>query len=197
MPFDDPAFWRAGAISTTVVMAIVLAMLTIDSLEAIAPGGSHVPPYTVINRHIDYAHNAKLGRDMPVIGKDEPLFGNAVSADEAGALIERGKLVIQSRACIDCHTFMGNGSYYAPDLTKAWLDPAWEAWVAITGAESREEAMVRFLMAPDQYATWQRRMPNLGISRDEAVATVAYLKWLASIDTNGFPIHFGRIRVSE
>jgi hypothetical protein len=98
MPFDDPAFWRAGAISTTVVMAIVLAMLTIDSLEAIAPGGSHVPPYTVINRHIDYAHNAKLGRDMPVIGKDEPLFGNAVNADEAGALIERGKLVIQSRA---------------------------------------------------------------------------------------------------
>jgi nitric oxide reductase subunit C len=56
--------------------------------------------------------------------------------------------------------------------------------------------MARFLMAPDQYATWQRKMPNLGISRDEAVATVAYLKWLSAIDTNGFPIHFGRIKVS-
>jgi nitric oxide reductase subunit C len=43
---------------------------------------------------------------------------------------------------------MGNGAYYAPDLTKAWLDPAWEAWIAITGAESKEEAMARFLMAP-------------------------------------------------
>ncbi len=197
MQYDDPKFWRAGAISTTVVMAIVLGMLTVDSLGAIAPGGSHVPPYTVINRHIDYVYDSKLGRDMPVIGADEPLFGKPESDADAAGLIGHGKLVIQSRACIDCHTFMGNGAYYAPDLTKAWLDPGWEAWMAITGADSKEEAMVRFLMEPDKYATWQRKMPNLGISRDEVVATVAYLKWLSSIDTNGFPIHFGRIQVNK
>ena len=197
MQYEDPKFWRAGAVSTTVVMAVVLIMLTIDSLGAISPGGSHVPPYTVINRHIEYSYDHKVGRDMPVIGKDEPLFGATVNEADAAKLIERGKLVIQSRACIDCHTFMGNGAYYAPDLTKAWLDPAWEAWIAMTGAETKEEAMVRFLMKPDYYATWQRKMPNLGISRDEAIATVAYLKWLSSIDTNGFPIHFGRIQVNQ
>jgi len=197
MQYDDPKFWRAGAISTTIVMGIVLVMLTIDSLGAISPGGSHVPPFTVINRHIDYAYNGKLGRDMPVIGGEESLFGKSVSDSEAAAMIELGKLVIQSRACMNCHTFMGNGAYYAPDLTKAWLDPAWDTWIAITGAQSKDEAMARFLMAPEQYATWQRKMPNLGISRDEAVATVAYLKWLAAIDTNGFPIHFGRIQVKR
>jgi nitric oxide reductase subunit C len=53
MRFDDPAFWRAGAISTIVVMLAVLIMLTIDSLAAISPGGSHVPPYTAINQHIE------------------------------------------------------------------------------------------------------------------------------------------------
>jgi hypothetical protein len=37
MRFDDPAFWRAGATSTVVVMAIVLIMLTIDSLAVISP----------------------------------------------------------------------------------------------------------------------------------------------------------------
>ena len=47
---------------------------------------------------------------------------------------------------MDCHTFFGNGAYYGPDLTKAWLDPAWEAWQTITDAPTREEAMVRFLM---------------------------------------------------
>src|SRR5579863_2506323 len=112
MQYDDPAFWRAGAISTTVVMSVVLAMLTVDSLGAISAGGSHVPSYTVINRHIGYAYNGKLGRDMPVLGTDEPLFGKSVNDAEAAALIDRGKLVIQSRACMDCHTFMGNGAYY-------------------------------------------------------------------------------------
>jgi nitric oxide reductase subunit C len=149
----------------------------------------------VINRHIGYAYDGKLGRDMPMLGAEELLFGRPVTEVEAAALIERGKLVIQSRACMDCHTFMGNGAYYAPDLTKAWLDPAWDAWTAITGAQTKDDAMARFLMAPDQYATWQRRMPHLGISREEAEATVAYLKWLSAIDTNGFPIHFGRIKV--
>jgi nitric oxide reductase subunit C len=197
MHYDDPKFWRAGAISTTAVMAIVLGMLTVDSLAAITPGGSHVPPYTVINRHIGYAYNDKAGREMPVLGKEEPMFGKTVTEAEAEMLIGRGKLVIQSRACMDCHTFMGNGAYYAPDLTKAWLDPAWEAWMAITGADTREEAMARFLVDPEQYATWERKMPKLGLSREEAVATVAYLKWMSSIDTNGFPIHFGAIKVGE
>ena len=197
MRFDDPNFWRAGAIATTLVMAVVLVFLTLDSLAAITTGGSHVPPYTVINQAVGYAFDKQLNRDMPVIGKAEPLFGRTVDAAEATRLIEHGKLVIQSRACIDCHTFMGNGAYYAPDLTKAWLDPAWEAWKAITSADTKEEAMVRFLMEPEKFATWERRMPNLGLTRDEAVATVAYLKWLAAIDTNGFPIHFGRMSVGE
>ena len=51
MAFGDPAFWRPRAISTIAVMSIVLIMLTIDSLSAISPGGSHVPPYTVVNQH--------------------------------------------------------------------------------------------------------------------------------------------------
>lgn len=187
MRFDDPAFWRAGAISTIAVMSVVLIMLTIDSLAAISPGGSHVPLYTVINQHIDYKFDADRGIDVPVIGGADPLFGTPLDADAAAALIGRGKMVIQSRACIGCHTFFGNGAYYAPDLTKAWLDPDWETWQAITGADTREGAMVKFLMDPEQYRTWTRTMPNLGITEAEAQALVAYLKWMAAVDTNGFP----------
>src|SRR5215475_1869725 len=65
---DDPAFWRAGAVSTIAVMSVVLIMLTIDTLAAISPGGSHVPPYTVINQHIDYKFDGNRGFDVPVIG---------------------------------------------------------------------------------------------------------------------------------
>lgn len=98
---------------------------------------------------------------------------------------------------MDCHTFFGNGAYYAPDLTKAWLDPAWEAWKAITGGETREEAMVLFLMDPVQYRTCERAMPNLHLTREEAEAVVAYLKWMSAVDTNGFPANFGRTSASR
>jgi len=194
MDFEEPAFWRAGAISTVVVMSIVLVMLTIDSLAVISPGGPNVPLYTVINQHIDYKFNANRGNDVPVIGGLEPLFGKSLDAAAAQALIDKGKLVIQSRACMDCHTFFGNGAYYAPDLTKAWLDPAWVTWQAITGAATREEAMVKFLMDPEKYRTWTRTMPDLGITQQEAEATVAYLKWMSAVDTNGFPPNFGHMQ---
>ncbi len=197
MRFDDPAFWRAGAISITLVMLCVLAMLTVDSLAAISPGGSHVPPYTVVNRHIDYVYDAGQGIDLPVIGAAEPLFGRALDDQAAAALMEKGKLVIQSRACMDCHAFFGNGAYYAPDLTKAWLDPDWKAWQAITGTTTKEDAMMKFLMDPVKYATWKRTMPNLHLSEEEARAIVAYLKWTSAVDTNGFPPNFGHVHTDR
>ncbi|HEY5898071.1 MAG TPA: c-type cytochrome [Burkholderiales bacterium] len=191
----DPAFWRAGAISTTLVMLVVLAFLTIDSLDAIRAGGARVPAYTVINQEIGYAHDARLGHAMPVIGGEQLLFGRKYAPAEAQALIAKGKRVIQSRACIDCHTFFGNGAYYGPDLTKAWLDPAWrETWMPMTRQATREGAMVEFLMQPDRYPNWSRVMPNLGIDREEAIALVAYLKWMSAVDTNGFPANFAMMQ---
>ena len=134
MQIEDPQFWRAGAISIVVVMMIVLVMLTVDSLMAIDAGGSHVPLYSVINQKIGYKFDAARGFDVPTIGEKEPLFGREYSDQDATDLIGKGKLVIQSRACIDCHTFFGNGAYYGPDLTKAWLDPAWQVGRLSPGA---------------------------------------------------------------
>ncbi len=191
MNIQDPKFWRAGAISSTVVMSVVLVFLTVDSLSAITAGGRNVPAYTVINQAIDYKFDATLNMSMPVIGGEQLLFGRKYSAAEAEALMDLGKLVIQSRACMNCHTFFGNGSYYAPDLTKAWLDPVWrQMWIPMTQADSKEEAIVRFLMNPEKYPTWGRQMPNLKITREEAVATTAYLKWMSAINANGFPSGF-------
>ena len=142
MNVQDPVFWRAGAISSTVVMSIVRVFLTVDSLSAITVGGGrNVPAYTVINQAIDYQFDATLNMSMPVIGGEQLLSGRKYSVAEAEALMNLGKLVIQSPACMDCHTFFGNGYYYAPDLTKAWLDPAWrQMWMPMTQADSKEEA---------------------------------------------------------
>lgn len=187
----DPLFWRAGAASSLIVMVAILAALTIDTLRVISTGGANVPRYSVINREIGYSYNDDAKAYEPTIGGEQPLFGRTYSEAEAHALVRRGKLVFQSRACIDCHTIFGTGAYYAPDLTKAWLDPAWrQLWMPMTQTRDRADAMVAFLMQPDKYVTWTRQMPNLHLSRGEAEAIVAYLKWTSSVNTNGFPYGF-------
>ncbi len=197
MQVDDPQFWRTGAISIVAVMTVVLAMLTVDSLSVIDAGGSHVPPYTAINQKIGYEFYPARGIDVPTVTGKELLFGREYSAAQATDLINKGKLVIQSRACMDCHTFFGNGAYYGPDLTKSWLDPAWEVWKTITDTDTKEKAMVEFLKDPPKYRTWTRAMPNLHLSDGEAEAVVAYLKWLSAVDTNGFPANFGHISTGQ
>lgn len=95
---------------------------------------------------------------------------------------------------MNCHTLLGNGAYYAPDLTKAWLDPKWEQYMAMTGKDTKEEAIAEFLQNPSSYPSHQRMMPNLGITAEEAKGLVAFLKHMSSIDTNGFPRNFGKIQ---
>ena len=197
-------FWRRSAAWVTGFASILLIWLTFDTLGQITMGTDddlkngvtkRVPGPTVINHHIDYKMSAKRGHEVPVIGDIEPFFGKEWKPDEAKALLHLGKLTSQAKNCMNCHTLLGNGAYYAPDLTKAWIDPAWSKsgpMMAMTGKSTREEAMAEFLQHPSTYPTHSRMMPDLKITADEAKGLVAFLKHMSSIDTNGFPRNFGK-----
>jgi len=203
------SFWRRSAAWVTGFATILLIWLTFDTLGQIKMGTdeelkkavaeqkvvSRVPAPTVINYHIDYKMDEKRGHEVPVIGGKEPFFGKEWSPQEARKLLHLGKLTSQAKNCMNCHTLLGNGAYYAPDLTKAWLDKAWQKggpMQAMTGKNTTEEAMAEFLQHPSQYPTHARMMPNLGITADEAKGLVAFLKHMSSIDTNGFPRNFSK-----
>ncbi|MBU1665425.1 MAG: cytochrome c [Gammaproteobacteria bacterium] len=181
------SFWRKTAIWVTAGSFVVLIFLTFDTVKQITAGTKRVPAYAnALNHRIDYVFDAKRNFQVPVIGVEEPLFGKVLTEEEAEALVSHGKLTTQAKNCMGCHTLLGNGAYYAPDLTKAWLDPAWGS------KETREQTMVDFLMNPQDrlHNALGRKMPNLKITEAEARATVAFLKWMSSIDTNGFPTNF-------
>ena len=187
------SLWKKTAIWITAIMLIVLVLLTFDTVEQITAGGARVPGYSVINQRIYYRLDPASGRryQVPVIGAAAPLFGTVLSEADAAALVDRGKLTIQAKNCMNCHTLLGNGAYFAPDLTKSWLDPAW------VDESAREPLMLAFLLDPAGNARTfgsGRRMPHLGVTEAEARAVVAYLKWMAAIDTNGFPAGFTPIR---
>ena len=180
------SFWRKTAIWVTAVSFVILIFLTFDSLSQISAGSKRVPAYSVINHRIDYVFDEKRNFQVPVIGPEEPLFGKKLTEEEAAALVSFGKVTTQAKNCMNCHTLLGNGAYFAPDLTKAWLDPSWGS------KEAREQLMVDFLKVPSDklHNAIGRRMPNLGITDEEARAVVAFLKWMSAIDTNGFPYNF-------
>ncbi len=182
-------FWRKTAIFVTAFMFVILIFLTFHSMSVILAGSEaeRVPAYSVINHRIDYTFDNERGMFRPVIGGEAPLFGTIHTEAEARALVDLGKLTVQAKNCMNCHTLYGNGAYYAPDLTKAWLDPGWG------NEQSRETLMLMFLTDPvgnaRTYGTG-RRMPDLGVTGEEARGVIAFLKWMSAVDTNGFPYGF-------
>jgi len=205
--WSDNRFWQRSAAWITGFAAVLLIWLTFDTAGQIEMGTDEdlknkktkrVPGPTVINYKITYEMSTKRGHEVPVIGEKEKFFGrDDWSEEEARALLHLGKLGSQTKNCMNCHTLLGNGAYYAPDLTKAWLDPAWGpegSMQAMTGKETKEEAMAEFLQHPSTYPTHARMMPDLGITAEEAKGLVAFLKHMSSIDTNGFPRNFGKIQ---
>lgn len=180
-------FWRKTAIFVTAGMAVVLIGLTFDSISVIKAGTARVPPYTVINHRIEYEFDGDRNMYVPVIGAEAPLFGEVLDEAQAYELVTLGKLTVQAKNCMNCHTLLGNGAYYAPDLTKAWLDRGWG------NEQAREMLMASFLKDPTSNARTYgtgRRMPDLGLTDAEARGVIAFLKWMSAIDTNGFPANF-------
>jgi len=94
--------------------------------------------------------------------------------DKLDARVAAGKWVWQKHNCNDCHTILGIGGYYAPDVTKvmSYRDNEWVS---------------RFLKDPEKVWPNARKMPNLGLKDEEVADLVAFLTWVNGIDTNNWP----------
>ncbi len=87
--------------------------------------------------------------------------------------VNAGKMVWHKYDCIGCHTILGNGSYFAPDMTKvAELKP--------------KDYLKQFLMDPKSVNP-KAAMPKFGITSEEADHLIAFLEWISKVDTNGWP----------
>jgi len=95
-------------------------------------------------------------------------------AEALDPLVAEGKWVWQKYDCNDCHTILGIGGYYAPDLTKVMStrDAAWTR---------------RFINDPEKVWPAARKMPILHVQDEEITALVAFLTWVNGIDTNNWP----------
>jgi nitric oxide reductase subunit C len=87
--------------------------------------------------------------------------------------VVRGKHLWEANNCMGCHTLLGEGGYYAPELTKV-LDRRGEGYVKAV------------LMTPVPWAPNGRKMVAYGFSEEETKDLIAFFDWIDDIDLNGF-----------
>ena len=87
--------------------------------------------------------------------------------------VVRGKKIWEKNNCMGCHTLMGEGGYYAPELTKV--------------VDRRGAAYIKAALMSE--VPWQpsgRKMVAYHMSEKDADDVVAFFTWVGNIDLNGF-----------
>ncbi|MCA9504786.1 MAG: cytochrome c [Spirochaetaceae bacterium] len=90
------------------------------------------------------------------------------------ASVVRGKHIWDSNNCMGCHTILGEGAYYAPELTRV-VERRGAEWIRI------------FLRDPEAMYPGKRRMVRYGFDEEQITDVIAFLDWIGHVDTNGFP----------
>lgn len=88
--------------------------------------------------------------------------------------VVRGKHIWETRNCIGCHTLLGEGAYFAPELGNVYTrrGPDFiKAWIKSqpTGAPGR------------------RQMPNFHLNDQQLDDLTEFLKWTSKINTEQWP----------
>jgi nitric oxide reductase subunit C len=102
-------------------------------------------------------------------------FDALTHADALDEHVVAGKRAFERHNCNDCHTILGFGAYYAPDLTRAY-------------ARLGEDGVRRRLEAPEVvFADSYRKMPQQHLAPGEIDDLSAFLRWVSRIENHDWP----------
>ena len=113
----------------------------------------------------------------------------ALTFDTQGVLPERdhrenitpevvlGKKVWEDNNCIGCHTLLGEGAYFAPELGNVY-----------TRFGNSKDAIIGFIMSrPKDGIPGRRSMPQFNLSKEELNGIAEFLKWTSEVNTANWP----------
>ncbi|RLQ23834.1 cytochrome c [Seongchinamella sediminis] len=109
-----------------------------------------------------------------------------VSTDEE-ALTEQvklGKHVWEQHSCINCHSLLGEGAYFAPELGNVWT-----RYGGRENPDAARAGLKGWIRAQPLNVPGRRVMPKIDLTDEELDALVEFLAWTDSIDTQGWPPH--------
>ena len=88
-----------------------------------------------------------------------------------------GKKVWEDNNCIGCHTLLGEGAYFAPELGNVYQRFG-----------NSKEAIIGFIKSrPVDGIEGRRSMPQFNLSDEELEGIAEFLKWTSEINTANWP----------
>jgi len=88
-----------------------------------------------------------------------------------------GKKVWEDNNCVGCHTIMGEGAYFAPELGNVY-----------NRFGESTEAIIAFIKSrPPEGVPGRRSMPQFNLTDEELTAIAEFLKWTSEIDDANWP----------
>jgi nitric oxide reductase subunit C len=105
------------------------------------------------------------------------VFPRLTNEERITAEVVAGKDLLHKRNCVNCHTLMGEGAYYAPDLTQITL-------------QRGEGYLMQFLADPSRFYSEQehrRLMPDPKLDERERAEVIEFLDWIAHIENQNWP----------
>jgi nitric oxide reductase subunit C len=91
--------------------------------------------------------------------------------------VAKGKAVWEQNNCIGCHTLLGEGAYFAPELGNVY-----------TRFGNSTEAIKGFIKSrPKEGVPGRRSMPQFDLSDEELDAVAEFLKYASEINTANWP----------
>ena len=109
----------------------------------------------------------------------EQTFPERSNASQLTEAVVRGKLVWEQNNCIGCHSLLGEGAYFAPELGNVFVRRG--------GDESFKPFLQSWMKIQPLGVPGRRAMPQFHLSDQEVDDIAEFLKWTSKINTNKWP----------
>jgi len=96
--------------------------------------------------------------------------------------VARGKHVWERHACINCHTLLGEGAYFAPELGNVWV-----RYGGREDAKSAREGLSAWMRSQPSGVEGRRQMPNFNLNDQDVNDLIDFLEFTSRINTQGWP----------
>jgi nitric oxide reductase subunit C len=96
--------------------------------------------------------------------------------------VARGKHVWEKHSCINCHTLLGEGAYFAPEVGNVW-----DRWGGRQDPGTAKEILKSWMQAQPSGAPGRRQMPQFNLTEQELNDLADFLQWTDSIKTQNWP----------